>query len=338
MNIDDFIYEVATTYDRHAGVSTEAQVLLRGASTHLKEHVPSRLLIKGSGGMTNATSTPWVAVFDPEETTSARSGIYVVYLFAADLRSVTLALAQGITVLKDQVGSIEARRILRGRATSIRARLPDHLIHDLDDDIELGDSGWRQRAYEASTVAALRYELGVDRTERQFRTDLTRFIDLYRRAISVHSATSILNIKTSGAVGSVKGGGGESDRHIRLKLYVMRHPELFGLVSPSKAEIEHYFETTDHVDDYFLGGGPPATVVEVEREGEQALRIGVLQAIKYRALAAAELSEPHIGINSSVNAWVVAYEVDYPSVRRLADRYQIGLRQVDEALVLSDEQ
>lgn len=70
MDIASFLLEIATTYDRAAGMSTPAQRLLRRAGHELQPHVPGGIEIKGSGGSGGATFTPWVGFFDPDETTS----------------------------------------------------------------------------------------------------------------------------------------------------------------------------------------------------------------------------------------------------------------------------
>src|SRR5829696_4344611 len=99
MDLSDYIRAVASGYDRHAGLMTPTQRLLRDAGARLGDLVPGGLHIAGSGGKGTATLTPWIGVFDPDETTTPEEGLYVVYLFAADLRSVNLMLLQGITKL-----------------------------------------------------------------------------------------------------------------------------------------------------------------------------------------------------------------------------------------------
>ena len=103
----------------------------------------------------------------------------------------------------------------------------------------------------------------------------------------------------------------ESDAHKALKAHVENHPDLVGLDSSATSEQEYYFRTPlgerigDHVDVIFWGGGVDSTVVEVELEGEGYVLVGVHQAIKYRALAAAELSLPNVGPSTRVRAFVV---------------------------------
>jgi hypothetical protein len=315
--------------------------MLRKANVNLQEHVPSRLIIKGSGGQTRATFTPWVGIFDPDESTTAEEGVYLVYLFSADRSAVTLCLAQGVTNLYNEHGTEMANSVLRGRASIIRRQLSPDLMFDLDETADLGNPrGWRQDLYEASVVLARRYNLKDDVPESTMRDDLSLFLRLFREAIQKHEIVGDGDSSSgndsdgddsdsrSGEGNGRHGGGGESEAHRQLKLKVSRHPELVGLSSEALPEVEHSFITGDRVDVYFEGGGRELSVVEVELEGERELLIGMMQAVKYRALAAAEKQIPNVGPSNRVMAVVVAHETNYPTVRRLAAMYEVDLIKV----------
>jgi hypothetical protein len=179
------LLEVATTYDRAAGVSTPTQRLLKRAGRELQQHVSGGIEVKGSGGQTSATFTPWVGFFDPDETTSPQFGVYVVYIFAEDLRSAALTLNQGITRLVEKLGWPKARERLAADAKKIREALPPNAIAGLDPTISLGSRGDRQRAYEAGNIAARTYkDLNALPAESQLRTDLRRMMALYQLAVA----------------------------------------------------------------------------------------------------------------------------------------------------------
>lgn len=184
MDLDSFLLEVATTYDRAAGMSTPTQRLLMRAGRELLEHVPGGIEIKGSGGRGGATLTPWVGFFDPDETTSPQTGVYIVYIFSEDLQSVTLTLNQGITRLVEAYGWPQARQRLAADAARIREAMPTSAVAGLDPTISLGSSGSRQRAYEAGNIAATRYDLNALPPEPQLRADLGRMIALYQLAVA----------------------------------------------------------------------------------------------------------------------------------------------------------
>ena len=104
----------------------------------------------------------------------------------------------------------------------------------------------------------------------------------------------------------------------------------------AQGETEHEYRTGDRVDVFFSGGGRDVTVVEAELEGEEELITGIHQAIKYRALAAAERGLPNVGPSTRVGAAVVAFEVDYRAAIGLAALYEVHLVSVDETLLGED--
>lgn len=129
------------------------------------------------------------------------------------------------------------------------------------------------------------------------------------------------------------GSGGESAAHRLLKLYVAAHPLEFGMSATAVPHVEYSFATGDRVDVMFENHLPDRTVVEVEVEGENELCIGIHQAIKYRSLAAADAGFPLL--TSRVRSQVVAYSIEYPRARELAERYEILLLAADREIVLS---
>ncbi len=109
MNIKDYLLRVAAEYDRGAGLSTPTQAFLRDAPTLLGEHVPGGVEVVGSGGKGTATLTPWIGFLDPDETTSPRDGLYVVYLFSESLRHVSLVLLHRVGVTDRRLARVVQR-------------------------------------------------------------------------------------------------------------------------------------------------------------------------------------------------------------------------------------
>jgi hypothetical protein len=129
------------------------------------------------------------------------------------------------------------------------------------------------------------------------------------------------------------GAGGESAAHRLLKLYVAAHPVEFGLSAAAVPHLEYRFATGDRVDVMFENHLPDRTAVEVEVDGEQQICIGIHQAIKYRALAAADAGYPLL--TARVRSVVIAYATGYPKATELAARYEIPLIAVDRDRVLA---
>jgi len=62
------------------------------------------LEVKASWGAGGWTRYPWIAVFNPEITTTIQEGIYIVYLFSEDMKRLYLTLNQGCTNLNKRLG------------------------------------------------------------------------------------------------------------------------------------------------------------------------------------------------------------------------------------------
>lgn len=73
------------------------QVLVNQLPNYIETLVDDKYKIKGSCGASNKAEIPWIGIFNKNITTSAQYGIYVVYLFCADMSGFYLCLGQGIT-------------------------------------------------------------------------------------------------------------------------------------------------------------------------------------------------------------------------------------------------
>ena len=135
-----------------------------------------------------------------------------------------------------------------------------------------------------------------------------------------------------GHVGSFAPGG-ESAAHELLKLYVASHPGLLGLSSTARSHVDYRFATGDCVDILVQNHMPDRTVVAVEVEGEQHVRVGIHQAIKFRSLAAVDAGYPLL--TARVRSFVAAYDTQYPLAEQLAERYEVTLLSVPQENVLA---
>ncbi|MCO6184593.1 hypothetical protein NHF56_00030 [Rhizobium sp. L1K21] len=87
------------------------------------------------------------------------------------------------------------------------------------------------------------------------------------------------------------GGGGESEDHFRLKMYVKKNPDLLSIRSPGKADTEVSLASGDCLDVSF-SGKRTWTAVEVKSaiSSEADLVRGLFQVVKYQAVMSAEIS------------------------------------------------
>ena len=64
--------------------------------------------IKSSVGQGRVTQCPWIAIMHTDETQSTQEGVYIVFLFSEDLKTVYITLAQGVTKTSPEL--ISAKR------------------------------------------------------------------------------------------------------------------------------------------------------------------------------------------------------------------------------------
>ncbi|GAA1937385.1 MrcB family domain-containing protein [Amycolatopsis minnesotensis] len=191
MDLGTLITQVADNYDRNDSMDSAAQVLLRSAGTELAPLARGYTIV-GRGGMGQGAYVPWIAVFDPDETETATRGLYVVYLFAADMSTVSLSLNQGVTDARKQWGS-KARGRLADQSAAIRERLERSLITGLAETIDLHNTSQLPGDYEAGNLVARTYTIASMLSEQELRADLHRFIQLYQVAIEVRDGLAVSN-------------------------------------------------------------------------------------------------------------------------------------------------
>ena len=201
----DFIGTVAATFDRAAGMSAPAQQLLRRAPLTLHALTPVGFRVVGSGGTGVPANIPWFGFLDPDETDTPLDGLYVVYLFSADLAHVYLTLIQGITKLHSVVHPPRAARLrLQEDGARIRGQLGPDRLAGFESSIDLGAGGRLPEGYESGAVAAIQYTAATLPAEAVLRSDLTRMLDLYQDAIQ---AKRVLLTTQPGAIATPSGTG-----------------------------------------------------------------------------------------------------------------------------------
>lgn len=184
MGIRDLLLEIARTYDASEGTKLEVvgQRVLREVASRTDLPLPSGLFAEGHGGQTSAAVTPWIGVFDPEINSSAVKGVYLAYIFSADLQNVSLTLQQGITHLEHRLGKGKARQAhLRRKAARLRRTAALQRRNGWVDEPELRHEAARPKAYEAASVIARMYDVADLPQEASLEDDLVYAADALKR-------------------------------------------------------------------------------------------------------------------------------------------------------------
>lgn len=112
-----------------------------------------------------------------------KKGLYLAYIFSADLKNVTLTLQQGITWLEDALGKGRAREEhLRHHAARLRRAVRRQENLGWVDEPDLRDAAARPRAYEAASVIAKVYDTAALPSDVALLEDLLLGVQSLRRA------------------------------------------------------------------------------------------------------------------------------------------------------------
>ena len=132
------------------------------------------LEVRGSTGIGTRADVPWVGVL-PADDVSAKTGLYLVYLFAADGSRVYLSLIQGTELVRRLT-------VLRKRAIDV-ARLTSP-PEGTTTEIALGSGLPRPRRYEAATAFAYGYRAGEMPPDQVLTSQLQTMMDACSTAVA----------------------------------------------------------------------------------------------------------------------------------------------------------
>jgi hypothetical protein len=313
MELRQYLTAVATDYDRADGLNSPTQQLIRRAAQELASVVPAGMLMKSGGGKGTPTFTPWVGFFDPDETSEPQEGMYLVYIFSADLASVALTLNQGMERLRKKVGDKEARAALTRDALAIRGALAPGRLTGLDGSINLGmEKGDRQKNYEAGNIAAIRYDIAALPTQLRLEQDLERMLALYSDALDARTRLLLTDPGVvSAPSGSALGTGDDPLRHFKPKddgdyftylttrmLRKTRRHETLVRRYGEWCSTQGYVPATPHPRDLVLTRAPEEWLVEAkvlyQGNATEAVRAAVGQLLSYRHFLYTGGSSPHL--------------------------------------------
>lgn len=201
MGIRELLKEIADTYDGSlgTGIGVHAQDLLRQADELLAPSVPGGFEVEGHGGNGGAAHTPWIGVLDPDITDDPKEGLYLAYIFSADLKTVALTLQQGVTELEDKYGKGQKlREYLESRGSALHDQLPSDLVADWGTRPEFKSKAPRARAYEAASVVARCYAVDSLPTETDLRKDLWCLAEVLRQAATVEKGVAVSEVSEEG--------------------------------------------------------------------------------------------------------------------------------------------
>ena len=199
-------------YDHLGDKNQPAQLALKEAKVYISKVVPPGYLVRISGVARNLPFIPWVAILDSDQTKTAQSGIYLVFLYSQDMSKLYLSLNQGFTAHESRASKVKSE--LKG---SIKESVHEMAIKSITKDtkfltsqltgeinklknnisrINLGLSKHLAEDYEAGHIAGFQYDLKKIPAEDIIFENLEELFSLYAKACEVVDQNAILYPET----------------------------------------------------------------------------------------------------------------------------------------------
>lgn len=186
----DFV-NAANLFKKHA------QVGLSNTSAHeAKEYICERIpndfrsfgveeriyKIKGTVGQGRTVEVPWIAIMKKSITQSTTRGIYIVYLFSADMKQVFVSLMMGCEYFNGQGhGKTEHIRKIANRISKLLI-IPESFSSQA---IDLKGHTTRVREYEAANIIGKNYDIDSMPQEQELAKDLFELLEVYDQLNSI---------------------------------------------------------------------------------------------------------------------------------------------------------
>lgn len=172
------------------------KILTDTIPNQIKNIVGEGYSTKGSYGQPKSWATvPWVSIYDDEVTTTSQEGVYIVYLFKADLSGFYLSLGLG-TDYFEQFGK-DKLTLLRTSSEDIRYLLKDNYdMSDLEFRIDLASDKKRPTAYVNGTVCAKYYDSDNLPSNEEIINDLNYFLELYEYVKNYYNFDSLNTVSS----------------------------------------------------------------------------------------------------------------------------------------------
>lgn len=148
--------------------------------------------LDSSAGIGAWNAAPWLAVFHPKVTQSARAGFYPVYLFEPRFETVCLVLGQGAASLEEAVGKKAALTELARRAELLRVRVANWADRGFSDGpfvtlrkAAVANSTEADRdPWSAAVAFGKRYMISAMPSDQELASDLERMLNIYSHLVS----------------------------------------------------------------------------------------------------------------------------------------------------------
>jgi hypothetical protein len=177
-------------YDKTLGKQQPAQKALRIANSQILEYIPTGYRVRVSGSSFKIPEILWISILNPELTTTTKAGLYIVYLYSADLKTLYLSMNQGYTRHEKvaEASGLKGKKAIDRALKTLKYETKD-LANELKingpmnsntiNAIDLKSTGKLPQGYESGHITGFKYELNNMPSESQLIMDLDFMFTIY---------------------------------------------------------------------------------------------------------------------------------------------------------------
>jgi hypothetical protein len=177
-------------YDKKAGQKQPAQKALLAARNELKNFIPVGYKIRVSGSAVNIPEIPWISILNPELTSTTQAGMYLVYLYSADLSELYISMNQGYTRHKEiaetngfkgKKAAQQALLTLKSESKDIEKILKSEKLIPFDSvlNINLKSESELPQGYESGHIVGFKYNMSNLPVDSKLQNDLDLMLSIY---------------------------------------------------------------------------------------------------------------------------------------------------------------
>lgn len=177
-------------YNKKQGKQQPAQKALQAIRSELPEFIPTGYKVRVSGSAVNIPEIPWISILNPELTTTTKAGLYIVYLYSADLKTLYLSMNQGYTRHKENAEGLglngksaitQALKTLKSETNDLTKELKKNgpINSRAINLIDLKSTGELPQGYEAGHITGFKYLLNNMPSEEELNLDLDFMFTIY---------------------------------------------------------------------------------------------------------------------------------------------------------------
>lgn len=184
-------------YNKKLGKQQPAQIALQNVRSQLLQYIPIGYKVRASGSSVQLPEIPWISILNPELTTTTQAGLYIVYLYSADLKTLYLSLNQGYTRHKEvaKASGFKGKKAIERSLFTLSSETKDlkkQLVINWPvntnniSTINLKSAGELPQGYESGHIAGFKYSLSNLPSENQLESDLDFMFTVYDAAKEIN--------------------------------------------------------------------------------------------------------------------------------------------------------